>query len=207
MKIAIVFLLVGLSCSFASAGLLPCTGTLTKSEAEAAVQAYVNFIADYQKVKFTGAENSPTNLPIKICLVTDLFNVVKMLAAFMDCDPNLVFAELLNCLTGLDDQTKEYLKKCFANNDYAGTAQLVIPIKVFSDATCCLMNKLYNEQGLDLIGIFNSVLSSALYAGLGVTNFLTGIIASALGTTVGSGGLLKPLNAVGDLLKGVANAL
>ncbi|XP_063797840.1 uncharacterized protein LOC134965289 [Pseudophryne corroboree] len=193
MKIAIVFLLVGLSCSFASAGLLPCTGKLTKAEAEAAVQAYVHFIAGYQKVKDMGAENSPTNLPVKICLVTDLFDLVKTLAAFLDCDPNLVFAELLNCFTEIDDQTKAVLKTCFANNNYAGAAQLVIPIKVLSDATACLMDKIYKEHGFDLIEIRNTAISSALYAVRGLTAILRKNIASALGTKVGSDGLLQPL--------------
>ncbi|XP_063797970.1 uncharacterized protein LOC134965501 [Pseudophryne corroboree] len=203
MKIAIVFLLVGLSCSFASAGLLPCTGKLTKAEADAGAQAYVHIIAGYQKIKGTGAENSPTNLPIKICLVTELFDLVKILAAFLDCDPNLVFAEVLNCFTELDDQTKAFLKKCFANNDYAGTAQLVIPIQAFSDATACLMHKLYKENGFDLIEILNIAISSALYAVQGLSAVFAKSLASVLGTTVGSDGLLQPLNTVNTAVNNV----
>ncbi|XP_073506726.1 uncharacterized protein [Phyllobates terribilis] len=204
MKIAIFFLLVGLSSCFVAdhydhGELESCPGRISLAKGQVLVTMVVELIHTYAKLKKEGMEDSWK----KIILINKAFTIVKLVACYKQCDVEMIFEVVLNCLN-FTTWEENILRKALLNDDPELALYINAPTKVLMDAVCCSARKFIDAEGLNFLDILGDILS-------GLTPFIgelltsvTDILGSALNVPLNLVNSVNGLvNDVGDLLDGL----
>ncbi|XP_073507226.1 uncharacterized protein [Phyllobates terribilis] len=176
MKIALFFLLVGLSSCFVSAdqgGIASCHGKLSFTQAEVLITLISQVICKYAKIKERGMKE----LWEVACLVDMTFIVVRTVASYKKCDVKIIFNEVMACLK-ISQLEKDKLKSAFVNDNPWQAATFNADPHDLIEAVCCSAAKFINAEGLDFVAILNV----ALFALNGYVGSLVHSVAGLVGS-------------------------
>ncbi|XP_069810722.1 isoniazid-induced protein IniB-like [Dendropsophus ebraccatus] len=205
MKIAIFFLLVGLSSCFvpavsisgnASGGLMYCRGKITLPQGEILATMAAMLIHRYEQMKATGMQNSLE----KICLLDMAFSIVRLVSSFKECDMNIIIQEVLNCLD-LDVQSKRIIGEAFLRNRPELALTINADMSVLIRAVCCTADKLISDDGLNLGKILTKILPNLV----GLLGPLLGPVTEHLGSALNVA--FRVVNIAGKFVFSVGNVL
>ncbi|KAG8578825.1 hypothetical protein GDO81_010633 [Engystomops pustulosus] len=215
MKIAIAFLLLGLSSSLdtanglvgTSGGLQSCPKSIGLSNLKTLATMVAKLVAQYEGLKAHNMQDSDE----KVCLLDQVFSIVKLVADFKGCSAGVIVDEVMLCLD-LPAADKRTVRTAFETNNPALAARVNARIDVLIAAICCTAHKIAASEGLNFIGIFNGLLPNLtnllgplLGAVTGTLNSILGLAGSLLGSVTGilgggDGGI------VGNILGGLLQA-
>ncbi|XP_069620103.1 uncharacterized protein [Ranitomeya imitator] len=213
MKIAIFFLLVGLS-SCVVAGhhdngeLESCPGRISLAKGQVLVTMVIELIHKYAKMKEEGNENSWE----KICIVDMAFTIVKLVACYKECDVEIIFQVVLDCLN-FTAREEFILKQALLNDEPGLVLYINEEIDVLIDAVCCSARKFIDAEGLDFLGMLSDILPGLTPLLGPLLNTVTGVLGSALHVTVDlvdsvSGLVIDIVDGlVGDVVGGLLDGL
>ncbi|XP_077117280.1 uncharacterized protein LOC143773827 [Ranitomeya variabilis] len=184
MKIAIFFLLVGLSsCVVAShheyGELESCPGRISLAEGQILVTMVIELIHKYAKMKEEGNENSWE----KICIVDMAFTIVKLVACYKQCDVKIIFQVVLDCLN-FTTREENILIQALLNDEPRLVLYINEDIDVLVDAVCCSARKFIDAEGLGFLDILSDILPGLTFLLGPLLKTVTGVLGSALHVTV-----------------------
>ncbi|XP_077117281.1 uncharacterized protein LOC143773828 [Ranitomeya variabilis] len=181
MKIAIFFLLVGLSSCFVSAGhggLESCRGKLSVTKAEVLITMIYQIIHKYAKLQDLKAKGKDTSREVG-CLVDAVFMIVKVVASYKQCDDDIIFEEVMICLK-ISPIEKAKIRAAFERDDPWAAASFTADPHDLIEAVCCSAAKFINAEGLDFVSLLNVVLFGLNgYVG-SLVNSVAGLVSSLL---------------------------
>ncbi|XP_073418154.1 uncharacterized protein [Dendrobates tinctorius] len=185
MNIAIFFLLVGLS-SCVVAGhhdhgeLESCPGRISLAKGQVLVTMVVELIHKYAKMKDKGNENSVE----KICLVDMAFTIVKLVACYKQCDVEIIFQVVLDCLN-FTTREENIIIQAFLNDEPGLVLYINEDIDVLIDAVCCSAREFIDAEGLGFLNILSDILPELTFLLGPLLNTVTVVLGSALHVTFG----------------------
>ncbi|XP_072006748.1 uncharacterized protein [Engystomops pustulosus] len=182
MKIAIAFLLLGLSSSLdtdnglvgTSGGLQSCPKSIGFSNLNTLATMVASLVGKSESLKSHNMLNSKDR---NICLMEEVFSIVKLAADFKGCSARVIVDEVMLCLD-LPAADKRTVRTAFEADNPGLAARVNARIDVLIPAIVCTVHKIAASEGLNFIGIFNGLLPN-------LTNFLGPILGAVTGSLVG----------------------
>ncbi|KAG8578827.1 hypothetical protein GDO81_010635 [Engystomops pustulosus] len=215
MKIAIVFLILGLSSGLADAdqGISgyeypsECTGHLTLCNAETLAFLVLKIIGKFEEIK--AYPPSPEKTFAITCLMQEVIDIMCLVADLTGCPYSQIVDLVMSCLK-VDEYNKNLFFYMLKNKDPRGAVNFDATGAALREAVCCAVAKIMARYGIDFLGLLTNLvprlaltLGPLLTVVLGVVGGLVTALSGTLaGILAGVGGVVGGL---GSLLSGLGS--
>ncbi|XP_072006746.1 uncharacterized protein [Engystomops pustulosus] len=224
MKIAIVFLILGLSSGLADAdqGISgyeypsECTGHLTLCNAETLAFLVLKIICKFEEIKAYPPSQEKTFAIT--CLMQEVIDIMCLVADLTGCPYSQIVDLVMSCLH-IDEHNKQLLYYMLLYKDPRGAVNFDATGDDLREAVCCAVAKIMARYGIDFLGLLTNLVPTlaltlgpllAVVLGIvgGLVTALSGTVAGILATVGGAvAGLSGAVAGVGGAVAGPGGAV